>query len=317
MNSAIARTIKLATTYFMKPFYCHKCALLHTSPCLFTTSWKLLHYPTPAIDLTVFYPYHNYSESFHIEFPPHCIEQPNPFFNTYYYFDKSIVVAQSIYLTGTRAPFNDCISFASLNLPLLKLAKMAAMIVKKTNQALCEHRNYIYSVGGTEIYESGECEKYSIKNDKWESLPTLNQFRLNCSAVANNSTIYAICGGMIKKSRFANTIEALHEGSNQWKTINPINRKQLYRYNAVASLLRNDEILICGGLGNTLNTQKCEKISIDNDKYKVSTDSFLIHPANFAFNNNGTHIYSQYYCTDNIDRVHCYNKVHRTWILMS
>ena len=58
------------------------------------------------------------------------------------------------------------------------------------------------SVGGksNEQKFSNECEKFDIEENKWSSEPSLNEMKLNVAAIAFQSTIIYVFGGLKAKS---------------------------------------------------------------------------------------------------------------------
>jgi len=82
-----------------------------------------------------------------------------------------------------------------LNVKSMKYTSKQRMLTCEYAAALCIASEEIYSIGGYRQGFLSDCQKYSIKLDKWEKLPNLNQEKNNlASPVLNENHIYAIGG---------------------------------------------------------------------------------------------------------------------------
>jgi hypothetical protein len=98
----------------------------------------------------------------------------------------SISIGNRIFIMGKMGTTTDVYE---ADIPNHKLIPKAPMLCKKDQHTLCELNNFVYSIGGlTGCEPLTDCEKYSVKDDKWEQLPDLNMGRACCAAFIFNSS---------------------------------------------------------------------------------------------------------------------------------
>ena len=109
------------------------------------------------------------------------------------YYSDTIAFHYKIFFMGGANP--DINDVSQLNVKSMKLTSKDRMLTCKHEAALCIASEKIYSIGGYRQGFLSECQKYSIKLDKWEKLPNLNHEKNNlASVVFNENQIYAIGG---------------------------------------------------------------------------------------------------------------------------
>ena len=76
------------------------------------------------------------------------------------------------------------------------MTQKSPMLMKKLAFALCKAKEIIYSLAGYDSHQVlSDCQRYSISQDKWEQLPSLQKKRECPAAFAfNNKDIYVIGG---------------------------------------------------------------------------------------------------------------------------
>ena len=143
-----------------------------------------------------------------------------------------------------------------------KKIKKANMIMGKHGHSLCKTQYDIYSIGGSKHKENlNECEKYSVSEDKWYSLPNLLEVRYRCAAFTyNNIEVYALAGN--GSSWNLNTMEKMViNNSKGWEIVN-ISNPLSPRRNLHGIQIRKNEVLIFGGYDKD-RLSDCYTLTID------------------------------------------------------
>eukprot|EP00826_Nyctotherus_ovalis_P052459 TRINITY_DN6646_c0_g1_i2.p1 TRINITY_DN6646_c0_g1~~TRINITY_DN6646_c0_g1_i2.p1 ORF type:complete len:473 (+),score=28.63 TRINITY_DN6646_c0_g1_i2:213-1631(+) len=110
------------------------------------------------------------------------------------------------------------------------------------------NKNLFVAVGGYDTTYLSCCEEYSIVNDKWESIPSLNKPRCYIATVfLNNELLYAIGG-----TNYNNDIEVLNYSEKKiWTDVNIMVNEISFSGSPKALIISKDEILILSG-NNTI-----------------------------------------------------------------
>jgi len=125
-----------------------------------------------------------------------------------------------IYVTGgveaaTDAKLNNCFVYDFNNQTLIEVMNMH---VCRSGHALVYLQGYLYAIGGyTQVGQfTRQCERYSIRNDKWENIAGLNVAANNpCACSFNDRMIYKF-GGKADESKLNNYIEMYNPDVNKW-----------------------------------------------------------------------------------------------------
>ena len=104
------------------------------------------------------------------------------------------------------------------------------------------------------------CERFSLKNKKWEEIERLNESRLNCaSCVAEENYVYAFGG--YGTDDFLSSIERFNIELNIWNLL-AVRLPQRIS-NLFACQLSENEIFICGGLKPVAGENQRKKFEIE------------------------------------------------------
>ena len=152
---------------------------------------------------------------------------------------------------------------------LFEFVNLPEMIESKSNHCMVElkYLNGIGVIGGT---DTNDCEVFSFKKNKWESLPDLNNIRENSSCcILNDKYLYCFFGYDNKECKFQDSIEKLNLKSKEsWEVITPTGPKVHMKRKASSCLYYNlkdkNYILIVGGINSLKN--ECDDCLIYNEK---------------------------------------------------
>ena len=186
--------------------------------------------------------------------------------------------------------------------------------------------NKLYLVGGinTEKKVSKDCLYFSLKEKKWQSLPSLNKERANCSlCLYNNKVLYAFRGR--DDNDVLDTIEYIKLNSNRisWKIIKPKDLGFIWHsaQNSLVMTIDKDKILILGGEDKKGNLYD-DTILFEINNKKVYKGLDLVLGA--AFKSQGCINQGKYFCADykneennvNMGGIHIYNVKENKWTLI-
>ena len=157
--------------------------------------------------------------------------------------------SNSIYLEGKIYAIGGFITSKNVyvvNFKALTLHRKADMIKGKCAHTLCNARRYIYAIGDMNESKS-DCQKYSVANDKWSTLPHLQEGRYYCAAFSfKNAEVYAAYGHN-DSFLYVSTIEKINIANpNKWHYINVAN--PITPRNGMNAIQIDDtKVLIYGG----------------------------------------------------------------------
>ena len=139
--------------------------------------------------------------------------------------------------------------------------------------------NWIYTIGGFGILENNQpepdyfkvCFKYSIKDDKWSTIPSLNIERAGPSlCIMNDHMIFAYGGSSNNMGNEPIEMLDVLDECNGWKLINIPNTMKGYLCDSLFAPLSNTEIIIMGGIDDIPETpEKTWVYSIMNNTFET------------------------------------------------
>jgi N-acetylneuraminic acid mutarotase len=180
----------------------------------------------------------------------------------------------------------------------------------ESNIKQCIKNVYFYIIGGRERgITLSTVERYSLFENKWESLPSLNEPRGSLAAAYMNNKIYIMGGGGCNCN--LNTCEALDINNNTWKSVASLSVAR----HALTSTINNKLFVIGGWIAGTISAPICE--SYDADKDKWTTHSQLNIPRRL----HGVASHKEYIYvfggstaeSSEISSVECYNTLTDEW----
>ena len=154
----------------------------------------------------------------------------------------SISVRNKIYIIGGPASRE----MYEVDFKNNKLIQMESMLTPKYRHALCHAKNCIYSIGGYNDTKSlKDCEKYSIVQNNWRTLPKLRSARRLCAAFTFNDTyLYCLCGHGICGR--LNSMEMKNIEYGEWIYVNVLN--MLSPRDCIHGIqLNKNEVIVFGG----------------------------------------------------------------------
>ena len=188
--------------------------------------------------------------------------------------------------------------------------------------------NKLYLIGGinSDKKVSKDCLYFSLKEKKWQSLPSLNKARANCSlCIYNNKVLYAFRGR--DDNEVLDTIEYLQLNGNRisWKMIKPKDIGFIWNsaQNSLVMTIDKGKILIIGGEDNNGNLYD-DTVLFEINTKKVYKGIDLALGA--AFRSQGCMNQGKYFCGDfknednkdnsKLNGIHIYNIKENTWNLI-
>jgi len=210
-------------------------------------------------------------------------------------YSSVIQIADRIFISGGWNPYmNKTNEYIEQTSALISKSPMKDYKYWHSLQDI--NRELFAAIGGYNEGVMSCCEVYSIPNDKWESLPSLNNARAYPATVyLNNKFLYAI-GGYKK----INTIEVLNFNERKtWNLLNLTSNEVMFDNSPVAISMSKDEVLIlCGNDGtdvgifnpslNAVKRYSCSKLV---DHYFSNTVSIINKKAYILGQNGHMHIY--------------------------
>ena len=182
------------------------------------------------------------------------------------------------------------------------------MLVLKYNHTLCKSHVCIYSIGGYNKSSLNDCEKYSITQNSWTTLATLQTER-HRSAVFTfcNSQIY--CLGGINNGSCIISIEKLDiNESNQWEyvyVLNIMNPRQ-----CLHGIQIGNEVIVFGS-GEVGSGKECYAIDIAGTKCTRMND---LEVSSEFWSCSAPLYYNKYvYGIDYLRRIHIYSLADKKW----
>jgi hypothetical protein len=206
-----------------------------------------------------------------------------------------IQIEDRIFISGGNNPYSNATSeYIEKTSTLVNKSPMNDS--KYSHSLQCINKESFAAIGGFNGNTMTCCELYSIPDDKWELLPSLNKARCNAATVyLNHKLLYAIGGGSSD-----NTIEILNFNERKdWSVLNlTLNRIKLSCSSASLPISK-DEILILSGNGInntgifdlTLNTIKKYTHAKVQDYYYYNAVSVINKKAYVLGWNGHMHIY--------------------------
>ncbi len=170
----------------------------------------------------------------------------------------AIQVRNSVYLTGGTCEFPSSVLAKAVEFRFDELAKslsvhqLCKMRCPRFKHCVVYSENYIYAMAGHGTNKKlRTCEKYSLIQDTWVPLPSLNYARLSASACALGHYVYISGGYMGNKAKTACVVERLDLGDEEagWSPVQIWAGESLIRgrLGAGAFLMSPHDIQIFGG----------------------------------------------------------------------
>jgi len=206
-----------------------------------------------------------------------------------------IQIANRIFISGGSKPYiNQTSEYIEKNSALVNKSPMRDC--KEGHSLQDIDRKLFTAIGGYNGAVMSCCEVYSIPDDKWEPLPSLNKARRYPATVYfNNKFLYAIGG-----SSSSSTIEVLNFNEREtWNFIKLTSCKVSFDSNPAAIPMSKNEVLIlCSNYEtnagifnlslNAVNKHSCSELS---DGYPLNTISIIKKKAYILGCKGHMHIY--------------------------
>ena len=228
---------------------------------------------------------------------------------------------------GKEKSQNNCSNkFIILKWSTEKIEYIGTLPNRKAYHSTIYFDNKLYLIGGinSDNKVSKDCLYFSLKEKKWQSLPSLNKARANSSlCIYNNKVLYAFRGR--DDNDMLDTIEYIKLNSNRisWKIIKPKDLGFIWNsaQNSLVMTLDKNKILILGGEDNNGNLLD-ETILFEINTKKVYKGVDLVFGA--AFKNQGCINQGKYFCADfkneennsNMIGIHVYDIKENKWTLI-
>ena len=233
-----------------------------------------------------------------------------------------------IFISGgiEKSKYNCSNKFIILKWSTEKIEYNGTLPNRKANHSSIYFENKLYLIGGinSEKKVSKDCLYFSLNEKKWQSLPSLNKERANCSlCIYNNKVLYAFRGR--DDNDVLDTIEYIKLNSSRisWKIIKPKDLGFIWNsaQNSLAMTIDKNKIIIIGGEdknGNLLD----ETVLFEINTKKVYKGIDLIFGA--AFKSQGCINQGKYFCADfkneennsNMNGIHVYDIKENKWNLI-
>ena len=228
---------------------------------------------------------------------------------------------------GKEKSQNNCSNkFIILKWSTEKIEYIGTLPNRKANHSTIYFDNKLYLVGGinSDNKVSKDCLYFSLKEKKWQSLPSLNKARANTSlCIYNNKVLYAFRGR--DDNDVLDTIEYIKLNSSRisWKIIKPKDLGFIWNsaQNSLAMTIDKNKIIIIGGEdknGNLLD----ETVLFEINTKKVYKGIDLVFGV--AFKSQGCINQGKYFCADfkneennsNMNGIHVYDIKENKWNLI-
>ena len=233
-----------------------------------------------------------------------------------------------IFITGgvEKSKYNCSNKFIILKWSTEKIEYKGNIPNRKAYHSTIYFDNKLYLIGGinSEKKVSKDCLYFSLKEKKWQSLPSLNKERANCSlCIYNNKILYAFRGR--DDNDVLDTIEYIKLNSNRisWKIIKPKDLGFIWNpaQNSLVMTIDKEKILILGGEDKNGNLYD-DTILFEINSKKVYKGIDLALGA--AFKSQGCINHGKYFCADfkneennaNMSGIHVYNIKENIWTLI-
>ena len=220
---------------------------------------------------------------------------------------ESILLKNKIYIIGGRG--NSCLTFY-VDFNSKSLIAKRDMLIGKYGHSLCSAQNDIYSIGG---WMQSNCQRYSVLNDKWTSLPYLQVGRGYCASFELKNNMYAL-GGFDNQLSMRNMVEKMDIlCPTNWKDVKITNIFTLRHY--VQSIkIRNNEVISFGGFPRI---RQCFIQKLDeNGDIICKQSSGLAIGGNFCFTSAPIFDGVCVYAVDNDRKMHYYSVRNKKWGLL-
>ena len=233
-----------------------------------------------------------------------------------------------IFITGgvEKSKYNCSNKFIILKWSTEKIEYKGNLPNRKAYHSTIYFDNKLYLIGGinSEKKVSKDCLYFSLKEKKWQSLPSLNKERANCSlCIYNNKILYAFRGR--DDNNVLDTIEyiKLNNIRISWKIIKPKDLGFIWNsaQNSLVMTIDKEKILILGGEDKNGNLYD-ETILFEINTKKVYKGIDLALGA--AFKSQGCINQGKYFCADfkneennvNMSGIHVYSIKENIWSLI-
>ena len=235
-----------------------------------------------------------------------------------------------IFISGgkSKSKFSYSNKFIILKWSTEKIEYNDTLPERKAYHSTIYFDNKLYLIGGVnnDNKVSKECWVFSLKEKKWQDLPSLNRARANCSlCIYNNKDLYAFRGR--DDNDVIDTIEyiKLYDDRPFWKMIKPKDLGFVWNsaQNSLAMAIDKNKILILGGEdmnGNLFDDTFL--FEINTKKVYKGIDLAL----KAAFKSQGCINHGKYYCADfkneenknnsKMNGIHIYNIKENIWDLI-
>ena len=235
-----------------------------------------------------------------------------------------------IFISGgnEKSKFNCSNKFIILKWSSEKIEYNGTLPHRKAYHSTLYFDNKLYLIGGinSDKKVSKDCLYFSLKEKKWQSLPSLNKSRANCSlCIYNNKVLYAFRGR--DDNDVLDSIEYIDLDGNRifWKMIKPKDIGFIWNsaQNSLVMTIDKGKILILGGEDKNGNLYD-DTILFEIDTKKVYKGIDLALGA--AFKSQGCINQGKYFCSDfkneenkdnsKMSGIHIYNTRENIWSLI-
>lgn len=164
-----------------------------------------------------------------------------------------------------------------INLKSQSFQSLASMNTGRKNFSMVYMDGFYYSLGGWDYLDEiiAKCERYSLKNDRWENISDLNNplHLATCVSVSKENCIYLI-GGLNNFNRLNENIEKYEAKVNRWFIIKI--KKPILSFLLGSCLLPDSNLILIYGGRNLKNESQNECYLYDYKTNQITeTDPML------------------------------------------
>ena len=226
----------------------------------------------------------------------------------------SILFHEQVFIIGGANAFSIPIKEVHMfGLQSKQLEKKGDMLVGKYGHGLCIEGEHIYSIGGSNGAEIKDCQKYSVTQNKWTTLPYLNVERHQCAVFEFHGYIFALCG--ICKKGCLNTMEKIEsKNALSWNDVD-ISKTFTAKRGLQAISIGTSEVLV---FGDYYSDYKCESyvMTFKDDKIVCKSSSNLKQASRFFCTAAPVFDGENVYAVDSGKDIHIYSVSKKSWSII-
>mmetsp|Transcript_42495 Transcript_42495/g.40743 ORF Transcript_42495/g.40743 Transcript_42495/m.40743 type:complete len:662 (+) Transcript_42495:374-2359(+) len=197
---------------------------------------------------------------------------------------SSCAVDKKIFLTGgcfVSNGYPSSICFEMQTRSLTQPVKKKNMLMKRYAHVSLYLNGFLYCLGGfshkdllNEVPATlGSCEKYSVLDNQWAYLATMNESRAFSSAVALENQFIYVFGGL-HDLQVLSTIEKYDSVCDSWVSVYFKLPIPLAKHGA--AVIDNHSVLICGGMSSEMDHPVHDVYCLDLQKIKWSKRASML-----------------------------------------